>query len=66
MGREMGVLIAPALLDADAFIRTRALKLYQMCISAGWEKARKRELARDQRRIATLQLVREVRSPVLG
>jgi hypothetical protein len=60
MGREMGVLIAPALLDADAFIRARALRLYQMCISAGWEKERKRELAREQHRSAALRLEREV------
>jgi len=45
MGREMTALVAPALLDADATIRARALRLYQMCVSAGWEKERRRALA---------------------
>ena len=49
MGREFQSLIAPALLDADAVMRSRALKLYQMCVSAGWESARKRDAAKEHR-----------------
>ena len=53
MGREMSSLVAPALLDADPVMRSRALRLYQMCVSAGWERARKRQLVRERYREAT-------------
>ena len=48
MGREMALLVAPALLDADPVMRARALRLYQVCISAGWERERKRRVTREQ------------------
>ena len=43
MGRELAGLCAPALLDADPWIRARALELYQMCMSAGRMKQGKHE-----------------------
>lgn len=62
MGREMMALVAPALLDADATIRARALRLYQMCVSAGWEKERRRALANAES--SQVQLQKEVLWPV--
>jgi len=56
---QKALIVAPILLDADPYIRSRGMRLYQMCLSAWWDKGRRREVSAQEQQEATSSKTRK-------